>query len=344
VPLDKQPRLVRFDPEYTLLAKIEFRKSDAMVMAQMDLADDVIGRLLAVEALENRKTAAAVERLGQALREDAFFGVRVAAAQSLRKIGDERAFQQLTESLTQSDARVRREVVQALAGYYRPEALEHLQGVLEKESNPLIRGDALRALAKFQQPATRRQIVAGLRAVSFGNHELDAAVDAIAAQNDPSYQRALLRMLETRSGELSSRALGNVLGALGKIGRFASSQTQTRELISSFVHDSRPRVQSAALSALGALGDPLTEPLLRSFAQQEGDPTVSRAAETALRALEEQKPITPAEVNQLRQQVRDLQDQQKGLNDQLQQLQSMTKALRQAAPEQHPAAAEDQNE
>lgn len=319
VPMDKQPDLVRFDPDLTVLANVQFRKTDAMLMKQMEQSSDMIGRLLAVEALGERKTAAAIERLGQALREDSFFGVRVRSAESLAKIGTEAALKQLVTSVQQQDARVRREVVRGIAGFYRPEAREKLEEILASESNPMIRGDVLQGLAKFQQPETRRHIVAGLRDVSFRSEELDAAVSAISAQNDPSYQRALTRMLETRGAELSSDSLGKSLVALATIGRFAPNKGHARELITSYVHDPRRRVQTSALSALGKLGDPLSAPLLRSYAEQQAGEAVSQAARSALSALEEQKPLTPAEVSELRQLVRDLQEGQRQLSDKLKQ-------------------------
>ena len=67
VPLPAQPTIVRFDPQYTLLAKVSFDKPDAMLFAQLQQSDDVIGRLLAVAALAKRKTHDSVEHLKRAL-------------------------------------------------------------------------------------------------------------------------------------------------------------------------------------------------------------------------------------------------------------------------------------
>ena len=56
VPLKKKPDSVRFDPEYTLLATVHFKKSDDLLVAQTNLKYDVIGRVLAAKALGDRKT------------------------------------------------------------------------------------------------------------------------------------------------------------------------------------------------------------------------------------------------------------------------------------------------
>ena len=84
VPLASKPTIVRFDPDYTLLANIKFDKSDDLLEAQLANMDDMMGRYLAALAMGKRKTSKNVELLKKCLNEDPFFGVRIAAASSLR--------------------------------------------------------------------------------------------------------------------------------------------------------------------------------------------------------------------------------------------------------------------
>src|SRR6185436_2027647 len=55
-PLESAPEIVRIDPDYTLLAKVSFDLPNAMLDAQLADGTDVIGRLLAIEQLSNRKS------------------------------------------------------------------------------------------------------------------------------------------------------------------------------------------------------------------------------------------------------------------------------------------------
>src|SRR5262249_41144638 len=116
VPLSEAPQLVRIDPELTLLARISFTPPPAMLDLQLTDPGDVIGRLEAAEQLSGRKEA--LPKLKKALNEDPFHGVRAAAARSIRALQTDEAFEALLSSRQQKDARVRREVVAALAGFY----------------------------------------------------------------------------------------------------------------------------------------------------------------------------------------------------------------------------------
>lgn len=115
VTLPGEPQVVRFDPEYTLLARIDFDVTDKLLRAQLAQEQDAIGRVLACDALAKRKTKANVAALKKALNDDAFYGVRLAAAEALRKIGTDEAIAALVESTDQDDARVRQQLAKQLA-------------------------------------------------------------------------------------------------------------------------------------------------------------------------------------------------------------------------------------
>ena len=82
-PLAAAPKLVRIDPELTLLAKVKFNWPEAMIAAQLEEKGDVVGRLLAIEQLAGKKTRATVTQLQKVLQSDPFYGVRIEAARAL---------------------------------------------------------------------------------------------------------------------------------------------------------------------------------------------------------------------------------------------------------------------
>ena len=114
-PLTEAPELVRIDPGVTVLSTITFRPPAAMLAAQLADQEDVVGRLLAVEQLQEKRDDASLARLKKVLNEDPFWAVRIAASKALRAAHTDAAFESLSASMTQTNARVRRQVVVARA-------------------------------------------------------------------------------------------------------------------------------------------------------------------------------------------------------------------------------------
>ena len=150
VKLPKQPTVVRFDPEYTVLADVDFDKSEKLLLAQLDNRDDVIGRLLAVEALADRETKKSIAAVGKALRDDPFYGVQIKAAEALAEVKKEEALSELQSALQDTNARVRLAAVKAIGKHFSNTAEQQLLGVVSQEKNPAIVAEAIRSLGNYR--------------------------------------------------------------------------------------------------------------------------------------------------------------------------------------------------
>ena len=337
-PLDRQPKLVRFDPHYTLLAKVDFPVPEAMHLAQLDVADDSIGRIIAVKGLEQMRTRAAVERLGKALREDGFRGVREQAAHALQAIGSDEALAELRKSLGQPDARVRRRVVEGIAASYRPGVMEQLVTIVGTEKNPAIQAVALHGLAKYQDPAARDTILDALRSDSYRQEVAEAAMDALGQQQDVTLLQPLIRLVEAKPDVFPPRVLGTGLRTAGKLGRLRDDKAAVRDFLTPHLLDARPSVRHAAIGALGELGDPQSEALLQGLAKHGSSDRTGKVAEGALAALRGKQPLVPGEVTELRSQVRKLEESQHKLLEKVDDLDRRLKAKAEpAAPQPLPA-------
>src|SRR5690606_35777422 len=155
VALEGQPELVRFDPEYTLLAKVDFNKPQKMLFRQLEQKGDMIGRLMAAEQLGKQANHKSVAALKEALNGDEFYGVRLAAAKSLARMATDEAFDALADSLKQEDARVRKQVVESLGTFYRPKTRELLEQVVTSEKNPAVVAAALKPLGRYPADQVR---------------------------------------------------------------------------------------------------------------------------------------------------------------------------------------------
>jgi aminopeptidase N len=284
-PLTEAPKLVRVDPEFTLLAKVKFNLPDAMLHEQLADKSDVIGRLLAIEQLAGKKDGATIEKLKTALQEDPFYGVRLEAAQALRGIHTDQAFTALADSLRQPDARVRQRVASAVAGFYSPDAWDIVWQQLHREQNPDIVTGLIRGVAPYPKPEVRDALIRFLHSESYRNALADAAIGAMRDQGDPEYIEPLKKTLRQRESEFTSSGLGRALNALAYLARNEEQKDSVREFLLDFVNSRKRGVQTAAINALGSLGDPKAIPVLQTFQSAREGSREREAADRAITAL-----------------------------------------------------------
>lgn len=290
--LASAPKIVRIDPELTLLAKTDFSPTVAMLHVQLADPDDVVGRLLAVEALGKRKDKTSVEKLKGVLVKDSFYGVRLAASRALRGIDSEHAFDALLSSPRQKDARVRRQVASDLGSFYKPAALDALKKSLQGEKNPAIRSSVIRALAGFGDPGASGLIRKALNSTSYRHQLADAAVSALRTQDDPAEIDNLLGAIRKDSGKFTSRGHGSALRALAYLSRNENDKSTVRSFLIGRCSHPNPRIKQAALDALGELGDPKAIATLEKFARgREGSPERDKAEKAIEKLRAGRKPV-----------------------------------------------------
>ena len=325
VPLQTQPSIVRFDPEYSVLATVEFSKSDELLSAQIRNADDMMGRLLAAKALAKRKTKSGREWLGTALNEDEFFGIRVTAANSLSAHGSDEAFEILADSWQQKDARVRQAIVQQLAKRYHPDTRKLMEMVLTSEQNPAILAVATRALGGYSDHDARDLILEQLDSDSFKNEIAVAAISAIRAQRDQSFKEPLMKVLTERERDFTSRGFAEGLTTLGLIAKPLSKKADVRRFLLSYVNDKRDTIASGAIRALGNLGDARATAVVESFVDSP-KPRVAAAAKNAVQELRKEKVAAPSEVVSLRQAIADVKKANTSLKKQIEDIQKQVES------------------
>jgi len=97
----KKPNIVRIDPDYTVLATIDFNPPAELLAAQLENKHDMMGRLLAAQKLGGKKDSKSIGKLKHTLNNDSFYGVRIEAAKALAKTHTPEALEALTQSLSQ---------------------------------------------------------------------------------------------------------------------------------------------------------------------------------------------------------------------------------------------------
>ena len=301
--LPDEPNIVRFDPDYGLLANIKFDKPMAMLYEQLKNHNDVIGQLRALDALKTMKDKKTVEKLKDVLNNDPFYAVRRNASSALREIHTNDAFEALADSLVQEDARVRQQIVRDVCGFYRSETMELLKRTLRNEKNPAILEVAIRNLGLYHHKSTRRLLLKYLQSVSYRNELATAAIEAIRMLDEPFFIVPLQRVMDEREMEFRSWDFTRGLNALAHISRNEDDKTKVLNFLAGYVNHPKNRIQAGAIEALGTLGDPKAIPIVETFSNDEPDDNIERAAERALKQLRQQKQLVPDEIVQLRETV-----------------------------------------
>jgi aminopeptidase N len=315
-PLNSAPKIVRLDPDYTLLAKITFNLPNPMLDAQLADREDMPGRLLAIEQLANKKDREAIAKLKQALNGDAFYGVRLEACKALRSIHSDDALDALLDSTRQPDARVRRQVVSEIGGFYRDAAYDSARQTLKGEKNPDILSAAIRNLAGYAKPEVQEVLLKFLHSESYRNVLADAAIAAMRSQDDPVYITPLLETLPKRESDFTSRDFGQALGTVAYLARNEDKKDAVREFLLGYVNHKKRTLQLASLNALGTLGDPKAIAVLETFAGASKESRERSAAERAVASLRaDRKPVD--DFKNLRQEVLDLQKANRDLRQEL---------------------------
>ena len=325
LPLESAPESVRIDPEYTLLAKINFNVPTPMLYAQLADKDDLIGRFMAIEQLSERKDKEAVAKLKAALNNDSFYGVRTEAARGLRSIHTDEALEALLDSMKQSDARVRHEVVATLGGFYRDTVYEKARAVLDHEKNPVITAEAIRSLGGYAKPEVHDLLLKFMNTDSYHNEVGDAAVAAMRSQDDPAYIAPLMETLTKREMEFTGRGFAQGLGTLAYLARHEEKKTAVREFLTPLVNHKKRGVRLAAISALGTLGDAKAIAMLQTFTTSTKGGAEQATAERAIAELRaDRKPAD--DFKNLRGEVMDLQKTNRELRKELDDLKKKVEA------------------
>ncbi len=334
IPLDFKPEIVRFDPDLNLLADISFDIPNAMLHAQLVNERDAIGRVLACRALEDRRDGGSISKLKRALNEDSFYGVRLAAARALRKIGSDAAFEALLESMNQDDERVRRSVAGDVGGFFEPRAREALVNALSgtgadaageeaegnAETNPAVAASLIGALGKYPSDPDLRELLGGyLRSESFRQMLAVAAIGAIRSLDDPAMIDPLSAALRERESEFTTRGFASGLDALAWIARNEDDRDSVRSLIEDYVNDPNTGRQHAALRALGTLRDPKAISVVKAFADRSPSDPAQGEAKAALKKLRDAKSV-PVELSDLRGEVTKLENELGDLSERFDEL------------------------
>ncbi len=324
VPLPAAPEIIRFDPAMTLLAKINFTPSRQMLDAQLSDSTDALGRLIACEQLSGKKEALA--HFKKLLQTDPLHSIRISASQGLHAIHTPEALDALLASTKQPDARVRKQVVTDISGFYDEKVCQVGLKLLSADSNPDVKAAALSTLLLSERPEVRQNLLQALDTVSFRNVVADAAIQVMRLKDDPAFIQPIHETLRDKEAHFTTVGLGKGLQAVAWLARNSENKAQLREFLLHHLKSQKSRLRLAAINSLGVLGDMKALPVLETFASADKASPERNAAEKAVAALRDLKPPS-AELGTLRGELLKLQNESRTLRKEVDNLNKKLDAL-----------------
>ncbi len=308
-PLPSKPQFVSFDVGNHLLKTVSLDYPVAELKAQLTYDPDPLSRICATEAIAKKGGLEVVKTLSNALVSDPFWGVRAEIAGKLAKIKLDQALDGLVKGLQDSEARVRRAVVNALGKLKTLQSYEALKPVVEQ-------GDR-----SYYVEAAAMSAIANIATADFnGESKLDetlallkSVLETRAGWNETVRSGAIAGLSKLKTSEaaldlvLPYTVLGTPqalrLAAIRALGTISSGQTEVNlqrilDRLEELSGESFFLTQVSVVMALGSMDTPKAIAILQGLADQTPDGRVRRRAEEAIQKVRD-KTKTDQTVKQL---------------------------------------------
>jgi aminopeptidase N len=250
-PADSEPLLILFDKAAKILKSVEFHKSAAEWIYQLQHAEDVPDRADAAQALGDIKgNEAAIAALGEAAAHDHFWGVRVQALTALGKLGGAQAENVVLPGLADPEPWVREVAVEQLGKFTDDPALAaKLTEISAKDSAYRVRVAALLALGQRKAEGALSTLEGAAKTGSPDDVTRRAALRAMGELGNDQAAPQLLEWLEP------GKPVRLRTAAIGSLGKIAKKDESVESRLIAMLNDSDFDIRFAAIFALGERGD-----------------------------------------------------------------------------------------
>jgi len=266
LPADSAPLMVLFDKGNNILKSAEFHKEKKEWLYQLKNASDFADRADAVFALEKIKNDdEVVSALGNALRNDKFWGLRSTAADALGQIGSPAASKQLLEALdSASEPWVRNRIVAALGSFKEASAVAFkLSDIAKGDNSYRARAAALQALGKLKSPGALGTLEAAVSGDSPDGYLRNAALRALGTLGDDKAV-PLLEQWSVPGKPIESRT-----AAMRSLASLEKNNQDITKQIAGYLSEPNFPVRMAAIYSLGGRGDATAVPALEALLKSD---------------------------------------------------------------------------
>ncbi len=340
IPLEREPIMVRFDPDGWLLKTLKFERAPKMLRYQLARDPDILGRIEAAEALGEEGSAESVQALRTALFDDAFWGVREAAAEALGKIGTRSAQDILLQGLQELDARqwsrARTAIAGQLGNFQAPQQAELAARSAQALGALLEQGDisyrvetaAADALGKTRAPGVVERLEKQIARPSWMAFVQRGVFRGLVQTGDDRVVAILTPYLVDANRPLMLRfAAALAMLAFGENRHLYSDEAPQRAataLMQAIEHEPWRPIRATAATAAGLLGEKRAIEALERAASGEVETPVVRRMRLATQALRTDDK-TDNQLKQLRKDLDEMREENRHLKEQVGALEARVK-------------------
>lgn len=328
LPLAHAPKMVRFDPGFTIPKSLKFPRSKEMLLFQLKKDKDCMGRIEAAQELGKIADREIVAALGEVALKDGFWGVQVEVAEVLAEVRSDQSRDALIAALASPLAKGRRALARALGTFKDEKASQALRKLAEKDPSYFVEAQATTAwmastlspyvlttdpkiedaetfLLRQLEKSSYREVIraSALRGL--------ALLPGVGTGERPKALETLLRWSQRG---LPTDARVGAIEALGQVASLARQPEKAR-ILSSFNHladEDNFRIRVILVSALALCETPDVLPILSKIQQNEVDGRVKRSAWTVSDAIATRGPV-PESVQNLKAALDKIAEEQKKL-------------------------------
>jgi aminopeptidase N len=266
--VDSKPSIVNFDRGNTVVKQLKFEKPKEELIVQARQDADVMGRVWAVNELKKLKGDDVARALGEVLKQDKFYGVRVEAAKALAAFNTEAAKAALVAAAQDERSAVRREVIKGLAQFKDAQLAGLFTNVVKGDQSYYAVADAARALGAVKGAGAFEALVKLLDAPSDKDVIRTGAIEGLLALGDARALDVALKYVAAPHKTGVRVAAIRAALALGK----ANEQARERLLpvLTNALQSTSLQLKFTAVSALSQLGDARAIPALEASLKDVG--------------------------------------------------------------------------
>ncbi len=333
-PLEKKPDFVSFDVGNHILKTVVLEYPLPELKVQLQADPDPLSRIVAAEMLAKKGGLEAVNALTDALKAEPFWGVRVEVVRNLATIKLDQAFDGLLAGLKDTDARVRRATVEALATIKTRESYKALKSVAENgDASYYVEAAAIRALGSIvtsslgesKEEKVLKLLKSVLKERQGWNEVVRSGAIGALSQMKTSEDALHLILEYTAPGVPQALRLASIraLGAIST-GQSNSSVERILDRLHELSRETFFLTQVAVVIALGQMETARAIGILQSLADQTPDGRVRRIAEEAVQRVQKNVGSDKA-VKQLREELDQLKQANQELRSRLENLEAKAK-------------------
>jgi aminopeptidase N len=260
IPSIRNPNMVLVDEGHIIPKRMKFDKKHPELMYQAKNAPHILDRIWAIEQLADHPHKKSIENtLVFSLKNDPFYGVRIAAATALGEYEPRKGGEILMNSIDRQDNRVKRACIRSLRNYKGAKIRNFLLNTIMNSDNDYLVNDAYNTMFRVDSMTADSLFDWAMKQDSHNDIIRKSAIRSLSKYNKTNYKR--LKVL-LKYGETPWSCRSTVLSTIGK---HVKKHPELIEEFEELLFDPSRGVRTTAANLLSQYGDESHIPKLENL-------------------------------------------------------------------------------